>query len=144
MPPKSRAPVAYGQHGAGQAPVPQRAQDAGPGLLGLPISVGQGHQFLGAVGAYPDDDQAAQAVFFQADVEMDAVGPPIDVVETRQVPADQSVLGLPGPVRRCTVDADSPAPEPKNSPRAGAKSPVDRPRRYSTGRTSVTLGDLRM
>ena len=39
--------------------------------------------------------------------------------------------------------ADSPALEPKNAARAGAKSPVDSPCRYSSGSTSVTFGLLR-
>jgi hypothetical protein len=39
--------------------------------------------------------------------------------------------------------ADSPAAEPKNSPRAGAKSPVDMPCRYISGNTSDTFGLLR-
>jgi hypothetical protein len=38
------------------------------------------------------------------------------------------------------VEADSPAPDPKNSANAGAKSPVDSPCRYSS---SQHLGDLR-
>src|SRR5690606_6793536 len=37
----------------------------------------------------------------------------------------------------------SPAAEPKNSSRAGTKSPVDMPCRYSSGSTSVTFGLLR-
>ena len=41
------------------------------------------------------------------------------------------------------VDADSPASDPKNPSSAGAKSPVERPRRYRTGNTSPTLGDRR-
>ncbi len=36
--------------------------------------------------------------------------------------------------------ADSPAQEPKNASRAGTKSPVDSPCRYSRGSTSATLG----
>jgi hypothetical protein len=43
-----------------------------------------------------------------------------------------------------TVEADKPASEPKNPSSAGAKSPVDNPRRYSTGSTSVTFGDVRI
>ena len=41
------------------------------------------------------------------------------------------------------VEALSPASLPKNSVRAGSKSLVEMPRRYSTGRTSVTLGERR-
>ena len=39
--------------------------------------------------------------------------------------------------------ADSPAAEPRNWPRAGTKSPLDSPCRYSSGSTSVTFGVLR-
>ncbi len=45
--------------------------------------------------------------------------------------------------RRVIDDADSPASPLKNSSSAGAKSPVDRPRRYRTGSTSATLGERR-
>ena len=38
---------------------------------------------------------------------------------------------------------DRPADEPRNWPRAGTKSPDDRPCKYSSGSTSVTLGVLR-
>ena len=38
---------------------------------------------------------------------------------------------------------DSPAADPRNWPRAGTKSPDDRPCRYSSGSTSVTFGVLR-
>ena len=41
------------------------------------------------------------------------------------------------------TEADRPAPEPKNSASAGAKSPVDIPCRYISGSTSATLGLLR-
>src|SRR5690606_34118032 len=46
-------------------------------------------------------------------------------------------------VSRVITDGDNPADEPKNSVSAGAKSPVDRPCRYSNGNTSATFGDLR-
>ena len=41
------------------------------------------------------------------------------------------------------VDADSPAPEPRNCSNAAPKSDVDSPWRYSSGSTSATRGDLR-
>jgi hypothetical protein len=47
-------------------------------------------------------------------------------------------------VRRWIELDDSPdASSPSRSRSAGPKSPVDRPRRYSTGSTSVTFGDRR-
>src|SRR6266702_8821429 len=41
------------------------------------------------------------------------------------------------------TEEDRPAGEPRNWPSAGAKSPEDRPCRYSSGSTSVTCGVLR-
>lgn len=46
-------------------------------------------------------------------------------------------------VSRVITDGDNPAEVPKNSASAGAKSPVDRPCRYSSGSTSATFGLLR-
>src|SRR5713226_98786 len=46
-------------------------------------------------------------------------------------------------VRRVMAAADSPAEVPKNSARAGTKSFVDSPCRYSRGRTSATFGERR-
>jgi hypothetical protein len=42
-----------------------------------------------------------------------------------------------------TVEADSPACEPRNCPSAGTKSPDDRPCRCSSGSTSLICGVLR-
>src|SRR5439155_22769178 len=44
---------------------------------------------------------------------------------------------------RVIAAADSPAPDPKYSSRAGTKSEVDSPCRYSRGRTSATFGERR-
>src|SRR2546430_17270712 len=46
-------------------------------------------------------------------------------------------------VSRLITDADRPAAVPKCSARAGTKSLVDSPCRYSSGRTSVTAGERR-
>src|SRR2546427_10078809 len=46
-------------------------------------------------------------------------------------------------VSRLIADADRPAAVPKCSARAGTKSLVDSPCRYSSGRTSVTAGERR-
>ena len=45
-------------------------------------------------------------------------------------------------VSRVITEAESPAAEPKNSSRAGAKSPELIPCRYISGTTSATLGDF--
>jgi hypothetical protein len=42
------------------------------------------------------------------------------------------------------LEAESPEPLPKNSRSAGAKSPLESPCRYKSGRTSETFGDFRM
>jgi hypothetical protein len=39
---------------------------------------------------------------------------------------------------------ESPAPLPKNSSKAGTKSPLERPCRYNSGRTSEAFGDFLM
>src|SRR3990170_5913368 len=49
--------------------------------------------------------------------------------------ADQEV------VSRVMAEADSPEEVPKNSARAGTKSLVESPCRYSSGRTSATFGE---
>src|SRR5713101_4006361 len=46
-------------------------------------------------------------------------------------------------VRRVITDAERPAELPKNPSSAGTKSPLDMPRKYSSGSTSVTFGDFR-
>jgi len=46
-------------------------------------------------------------------------------------------------VSRVITEADNPAAAPKNPSRAGAKSPVESPCRYNSGKTSVTFGDRR-
>src|SRR6266511_5686288 len=46
-------------------------------------------------------------------------------------------------VSRVMAAADRPEEVPKNSARAGTKSLVDRPCRYSSGRTSPTFGERR-
>jgi len=45
-------------------------------------------------------------------------------------------------VSRVIVEADRPAPEPRNCSSAGPKSPLDSPCRYSSGNTSATFGDF--
>ena len=67
-----------------------------PRLLALPVAVGDGDQLLLAVGGRPHQDQDALPALLQADVEVDAVGPDVDVVLARQRPlAPGLVLVLP-------------------------------------------------
>jgi hypothetical protein len=84
-PPEPERPVADREHGGGQPTVAHRAQDLGPALGRFAVAVGQGDQLFRAVRADPDDDQRAQPVLFETDVEVDAVDPPVDVVEPREV-----------------------------------------------------------
>jgi len=46
-------------------------------------------------------------------------------------------------VSRVIVEADRPAPEPRNCSSAGPKSLLDSPCKYTSGSTSATFGDLR-
>ena len=46
-------------------------------------------------------------------------------------------------MRRVIVEADRPAPEPRNCSSAGPESLLDRPCKYNNGSTSATCGDFR-
>ena len=80
----------------------------------------------------------------QADVEVDAVGPQVDVVHTGQIPVGERA-GLVLPLR------GQPGDRRRGQPGAGAEELLqrrhevreDRPCRYSSGSTSVIFGDLR-
>jgi hypothetical protein len=72
-------------------------QQIRPRLDRLPIAISQGDELFAAVGAHPDQHQQAQLVLFEADVDVDAVGPEVDVVHARQIPLREgALLGLPG------------------------------------------------
>ena len=51
-----------------------------PRLLALAVAVGDRNQLLLAVGGRSHQDQDALAIFFQANVEVDPVGPQIDAL----------------------------------------------------------------
>lgn len=61
-----------------------RAEQVGPRLRALAEAVGERDQLLGPVGADPDDHQQAHLVLLEADLEVDAVDPAIDVVDLLQ------------------------------------------------------------
>jgi hypothetical protein len=63
-------------------------------LLGLPVAIADGDQLLVAVGGRPHQHQDALPILFQADVEMDAVGPDVDVVLAGQRPLAPGVVFL--------------------------------------------------
>ena len=72
------------QQGGSRQPPGLAIQEQGlPRLLGLPVAVGQGDQFLAAVRCGPQQDQDALPVVLQAEVEVHAVGPDVDVMPTR-------------------------------------------------------------
>lgn len=72
------------------------AQQVGPGLGGLAVAVSHRDQFLGAVLPHAHDDQHAGLGLREADAQVDAVGPHVDVVGGGQVAlAERLVVGLP-------------------------------------------------
>ena len=67
-----------------------------PGLLALPVAVADGDQLLLPLGGRPHQHQDALPAPLQADVEVDAVGPDVDVTLARQRPlAPRLMVGLP-------------------------------------------------
>lgn len=142
--PESQGAVAHGDHRSSHPPVFEVSEHLSPGFGRLPVAVGAGDQLFRPVGTDPDDDQTTRTVLLETYQEMHSIGPHIDEVRLGEVAAfgrayssDQLSMS------RVTVDADRPASVPKNSSKAGAKSPVDRPRRSNTGNTSATFEDLR-
>ena len=67
---KPSAPSPTASTGAARPRSRSRRRRAAQDSLGSAVAVREGHQFLGAVGTDTDDDQAAQPVLFQADVEV--------------------------------------------------------------------------
>jgi hypothetical protein len=94
--PKAERAVADGEDG-GAHPAPCGvSEQVGPGLGGLAVAVGHRDQLLGAVRAHSHDDQDAGLGLRQADTQVDAVGPDVDVVGSGQVAlAEGFVVGLP-------------------------------------------------
>ena len=84
--PETQRAIADGQHRRAHATAFEIAQLLGPRLRGLPIAVADRNEFLAAIGAHTDEHQAAQPLVLQTDVEVDPVGPEIDVVDLAQVP----------------------------------------------------------
>ena len=89
-----------GEHVAQRGPEPERtvtdrehrsahpaaraaAEQIGPGLGGLALTVIERDQLLGAIRADTDDDQQAHVVLGKPDPEVDPVGPHIHVVRPR-------------------------------------------------------------
>lgn len=72
--PEGQGAVADRQDRGAHAPSGAVAHQIGPRFGGLAVAVLERDQFLGAVGADPDEHQDAGFGLLQADVEVDAVG----------------------------------------------------------------------
>ncbi len=91
------------------------------------MPIGQGNEFLAAIGANTDHDQQ-HLVLSQPDFQVDPVGLDVDEITVSEGPFVER-LGLTLPLGRGRVitDGDNPAPVPRNCSNAGVKSDVDRP-----------------
>ena len=140
--PEAQRSVAGGQLGIDrQAAGLHVQQQRLPRLLALAIAVGDGDQLLLAVGRGAHQHQDALPIFFQADVEVDAVGPHVDVLLPVQGPLGPLLeFSLPDflePGDRRSRQAR--AAGPTSAARASLKSPVLMPLRYSQGISSSML-----
>jgi hypothetical protein len=115
-----------GEHVAQRGPEPERtvtdrehrsahpaalaaAEQIGPGLGGLALTVIERDQLLGAIRADTDDDQQAHLVLGEPDLEVDPVGPHIHLVRPGQGSLVER-LGLGLPLRRQPGDRRSGEP----------------------------------
>ena len=79
-PPEPERTITDGQDRSPHAAPGAVAQQVRPGLGRLPVPVGQDHEFLAPISTDADHDQQAELVFLQTDVDVDPVGPQVDVV----------------------------------------------------------------
>ena len=130
--PEPQRAVTDGQHRRGHAAAAARPQQISPRLGRLPVPVGQGDEFLAAIGAHPDHHQQAQLLLLEADLEVDAVDPQVDVVGARQIPLPEG-LGLVLPLR------GQPGDRRRRQPRTRARGTAPAPDRshWSTGRAGT-------
>ena len=141
--PKAQCTVPDGEDRGPHAPAFEGAQHVGPRLGRFSMPVGDRDQFFGPVSAHTHDDQDTQPGLFETDPEVDPIRPDIDVVDVFEgTVGELGAFTLPIGGQPVITEADSPAAEPKNSSRAGAKSPELMPCRYISGSTSATLGDF--
>jgi hypothetical protein len=104
--PEPEGAVTDGQHRGGHAAAAAIPQKVSPRLGRLPVPVGEGNQLFAAIGTHPEHHQQAQFLLLQADLEVDAVDPQVDVVGTGEIPAGKGLgfvlplAGEPGD-RRC-------------------------------------------
>ena len=87
--PEPQGAVADGQHRGGHAASLAVAQQISPRFGRFPIAVGDRDEFLAAVSAHTEHDQQAQLLLVQADLEVDAVDPQVDVVGGGQIPGGE-------------------------------------------------------
>ncbi len=83
--PEAQRPVADGQGRGAHAAAGAVAQQVSPGLGRFAVAIGQGDELLAAVGTHADEHQQAQFRLVEADGDVDAVGPHVDVVHTGQI-----------------------------------------------------------
>jgi len=129
--PEAEVAIADGQNGGGHAPSFEVSEDSSPRFGGLPLAIFQGDDLFPAIGQDADDHQTGQAVLLQANVEVDAVGPDVDILLANHRPfVPGFVLFCHTFSRRVMVVAENPAASgPKSTSNASAKSPVDSPRK---------------
>jgi hypothetical protein len=119
-PPQPQRSVADHHHRRAHSPPAQVAQQFRPRIGRLGLAVGDGDQLLAAIGAHPDDDQAAQpSLVAEADVEVDPVGPAVHVVDPAQVPPREC-----GPL--CLPLLHQPGDDRGRQPRRGAEEGLQR------------------
>jgi len=95
--PEPQRPVSDREHRGAHPASRGVTQQIRPGLDRLAVAIGQRDELLAAVGPHAEEHQQAQLVLLEADVDVDAVGPQVDVVHPGQVPASERLLlGLPG------------------------------------------------
>ena len=95
--PEAQSAIADGELGTNREPAPAQAcQQLTPALGALAHPRLEAHEFLASLRRGADEDQNALLLVLQPTLEIDAIGPHVDVASGRQVaPAPALVLGLP-------------------------------------------------
>jgi hypothetical protein len=94
--PEAECAVADGQHRGAHAAANAVAEQAGPRLGRFAVAVGHRDQFLRAIRPHAHQHQHRGLRLFQADAQVHAVGPDVDVVGARQVAIlEGGVISLP-------------------------------------------------
>lgn len=94
--PEAESPIADRQDRGTHSPAGAVAQQVRPGLARFTVAVLERDQLLAAVRPHPDEDEHAGSGLLQANVEVDAVGPHIHVVDLGEVAVHEGgMVGLP-------------------------------------------------